>query len=87
MRIGEGVKLIQNYWGNCTNPKMLAQAKKDHRQHLEEIIRTGYTWGLDHQLPFEVSDFTIGEVKTIHSILFSRERNKRARNRRAPQVA
>ena len=74
MRIGDGVKLIQGYWASCTNPKMLAQAKKDHRQHLEAIIKTGYTWGLDHQLPFEVSDYSRDDVQVIHSILFGKEK-------------
>ena len=81
MRIGEGVKLIQTYWTNCTNPKMLAQAKKDHRQHIEEMIRSGYTWGLDHQLPFEIGVYSRGELKAIHSILFSKDRKYRTKNR------
>ncbi len=85
MRIGDGIRLIQEYWNSCTDDLMLKSARDDHRQHLNDIIKKGYSWGLGHQLPFDGTSFGKNEIKTIYSILFHRQRKGPARKQHLTQ--
>ena len=81
MRIGDGVRLIQEYWNSCTDKEMLKRARIDHQQHLKEIMNRGYSWGLDHQLPFNDDAYSIHDIKVIYSILFSRQKKGRTKRK------
>ena len=70
--IRQAVKTTRQYWHNCTFNRLKEEAKDDHRQALNEIIKKGYTWGLKHPLPFDWSQFDVGEIVAVRNTLFPR---------------
>jgi len=74
MRYSDSVRLAiratRSYWRGCTFERLKAEAMKDHKQALQEIIKKGYTWGLKHPLPFEWQGLNRSEMVSIRNSLF-----------------
>ena len=46
---------MKNYIENCPTVDMKEAAREDFKAAVDEVIKVGYTWGRQHQLPFEIN--------------------------------
>jgi len=59
---------IKNYIENCPTDKMKKAAKEDFCAAIDEVIKVGYTWGRQHQLPFEVGTLSKMSKKDLYKL-------------------
>jgi hypothetical protein len=54
MSVFDAMARIKNYIENCPTNNMKKAAREDFFEAVNEVIKIGYTWGRQHQLPFEI---------------------------------
>lgn len=87
MRYSDSVRMAirstRSYWKGCIFDRLKTEAMKDHKRALNEIIKSGYTWGLKHQLPFEWESLKRAEIISIRNSLYPRRNHDFHRNSEA----
>ena len=76
------IKATRKYWSNCKFDRLITEAKKDHRQALNEIIKVGYTWGLKHPLPFDWERLDVTEIISVRNSLFPKKNFEHNKNKK-----
>ena len=74
------IRSIRRYWENCKFDKLKDEAMKDHKQALNEIIKSGFTWGLKHQLPFNWQELSKSDIISIRNSLYPKPGGNGPRN-------
>ena len=59
---------MKNYIENCPTVDMKQAAREDFKAAVDEVIKQGYTWGRQHQLPFEVTALTRMPKKDLYKL-------------------
>ena len=59
---------MKNYIENCPTVDMKKAAREDFRAAVDEVIKVGYTWGRQHQLPFEIHTLTRMSKKDLYKL-------------------
>jgi len=59
---------MKNYIANCPTVDMKKAAQEDFKAAVEEVIHKGYTWGRQHQLPFEINTLTRMSKKDLYKL-------------------
>ena len=59
---------MKNYIENCPTVDMKEAAREDFRAAVDEVIKVGYTWGRQHQLPFEIDTLTRMSKKDLYKL-------------------
>ncbi len=59
---------MKNYIENCPTVDMKEAARKDFKAAVDEVIKVGYTWGRQHQLPFEIDTLTRMSKKDLYKL-------------------
>ena len=59
---------MKNYIENCPTADMKEAAREDFKAAVDEVIKVGYTWGRQHQLPFEINTLTRMSKKDLYKL-------------------
>ena len=59
---------IKKYIESCPTVDMKKAAQEDFKAAVDEVIHQGYTWGRQHQLPFEVNALTRLPKKDLYKL-------------------
>jgi len=59
---------MKNYIENCPTVDMKKAAREDFKAAVDEVIHKGYTWGRQHQLPFEITTLTRLPKKDLYKL-------------------
>jgi len=59
---------MKNYIENCPTVDMKKAAREDFKAAVDEVIHRGYTWGRQHQLPFEIHTLTRLPKKDLYKL-------------------
>ena len=59
---------MKNYIENCPTVDMKNAAREDFKAAVDEVIQKGYTWGRQHQLPFEIHTLTRLPKKDLYKL-------------------
>ena len=59
---------MKNYIENCPTVDMKEAAREDFKAAVDEVIKVGYTWGRQHQLPCEIDTLTKMSQKDLYKL-------------------
>tara|TARA_E500000331_G_scaffold312903_1_gene321183 strand:+ start:1055 stop:1270 length:216 start_codon:yes stop_codon:yes gene_type:complete len=65
MSVFEAMAKIEKYLTHCPSNKTRIEAKKDFALAIKEIIEIGYTWGRNHQVPFDYSNLDLNDLNRL----------------------
>ena len=68
MSVFDAMTMMKTYLRNCPTQEMKDSAKQDFIDAINEISNRGYTWGRQHQLPFEVDDVRTFSEKDLRKL-------------------
>ena len=65
MSVFRAMAKIENYLTHCPSDKIRVEAKKDFASAIKEIMKNGYTWGRNHQVPFDYSRLNLDDLNRL----------------------
>ncbi len=69
MSIFKAMAKVETYLIHCPSDKDRNEATEDFISAINEIIQKGYTWGRNHQIPFDYKNLSRDDLSKILKFL------------------